>query len=452
MKSVVKNNRTFIICMIIWCFITLLRLFAHQPWFDESYDWLLAEKLSVVQLFEHLHIEGHTFVWFFLIMPFAKLNLFFPYSMYLINWLFCFFAIIILWKKAPFNNFLKILITFSFPFLTYYPIVARCYSIGIFLLFVLTAMFSEKTKHPIIYAWLIFICANTSVIATIGAFCFAIFLFYELIKQNKFKEFVHCSVVGLLFCILFYLQLFPINRVTLFDETMMGLNMDFFTNFCIFPPVINLFLLCIFLVSFTYFLIKDKKILLFLFIIYTLLLCLFHFCYFGSFWHWYFFYIYLIIAVWLGFNDIYLKSFSKRMITVLLCVLSFCFVLEYRINPYVYQSDSKIIANSMIKHKFCRVILFNNAFIASLPYLHNKNVEIYHYTNHLRGIKIKFEDVKKSLSKEKENYGYFYSDNCDEIQNLRNGMENIKFIFDEKIKNKVCVYKIVYNNSENVEK
>ena len=72
MKSVVKNNRTFIICMIIWCFITLLRLFAHQPWFDESYDWLLAEKLSVVQLFEHLHIEGHTFVWFFLIMPFAS--------------------------------------------------------------------------------------------------------------------------------------------------------------------------------------------------------------------------------------------------------------------------------------------------------------------------------------------------------------------------------------------
>ena len=112
-----------IFSIIFWCFITLVRVFHHSPWYDESHAWQIAHDLNVFELFKFMKAEGHTVLWFLCLMPFAKTNFMYPYSMQLLNWLFCFIAILILWLKSPFNNWVKFLITFSFPFLGMYSVI-----------------------------------------------------------------------------------------------------------------------------------------------------------------------------------------------------------------------------------------------------------------------------------------------------------------------------------------
>ena len=142
-----KNKETFIaiFCIIIYSLITLFKALTHTPWFDEAHAWTIAEQLSLPEVFNYVKDEGHFFLWQFILYPFAKMHLY-PYAMQFLNWLFCTAAIIIMWKKAPFHYVIKILITFSYPFFVCYSIIARCYSIGILLLFLLAALFNDKLK------------------------------------------------------------------------------------------------------------------------------------------------------------------------------------------------------------------------------------------------------------------------------------------------------------------
>ncbi len=127
-----KQNWVMIISLLLWVTVTLIRVFNHSPWYDEAHAWTIAQELNLIEIIRLMRIEGHTFIWYLLLMPFAKTNFMYPYSMLLLNWLFCFIAILILWLKSPFNNWIKFLISFSFPFLALYPVVARCYAIGIY--------------------------------------------------------------------------------------------------------------------------------------------------------------------------------------------------------------------------------------------------------------------------------------------------------------------------------
>ena len=144
---------TFIIVnkekILFWClFITYTIItFYHSilsgrvPNNDEAHAWLIAEHFNIFQILEIMNNEGHFLLWYLIIIPFAKFNLLQPVYMQFINWLFCLGAIYLLWTKSPFSTSLKIAITFSCPFLHVYPIYARCYSIGIFFLFLSASLY-----------------------------------------------------------------------------------------------------------------------------------------------------------------------------------------------------------------------------------------------------------------------------------------------------------------------
>ena len=172
------NNFLSRYCIFIFAVITFLIMFIHVPFWDETHAFEIA-RLKISEIFYLTRIEGHPILWYLIIKPFSNLKLY-PYSMYIINWLFCIGAIYALWKKAPFSPIAKTLITFSVPFLFYFGPIARNYSVGLLFLFLICAYHKKRFKHPYLYSIFIVLAANTSILVMIGAFYFGLLFLYDL--------------------------------------------------------------------------------------------------------------------------------------------------------------------------------------------------------------------------------------------------------------------------------
>lgn len=438
LNSIMKN-KVFIICLSLWCVITLLRLFTHQPWSDEAWAWILTKEFHFGNILETIHVEGHFFVWYLMLLPFAKLNIAYPYSMLIINWLCCFGAIIVLWKYSNFNNFLKFIICLSFPFLSYYPIVARCYSVGILLLFLLCALYKDKLKHPVIYSILIFFCANTSVMALIGAFFFGLIFAYELIKEKKPKDLKICSCIGAFTILVLLVQIIGVSKSTLNPDKIVGLDLQNLLTPFIFSEWINAILLLVFGVIFFKALYKDKRSLIFLAGTYSLLLYIFNCWYLGDFWHYYFFYFYLIIACWIFLYNENIDIKSKKNVIICLTIISSFLIFDYRYEPRVFNSQSKVLASYVKEHKSDRQIFINSVFAMVLPYIDYKNYDLT-IERKSENKDLTFDYIENLMNKEKDTY--LYINNCKEIKDLTKDNKIITFKEEKNILNAYCIYKI----------
>ena len=438
MNSIMKN-KTFVICIALWVIITLLRLFTHQPWADEAWAWILTKEIHFGNILETIHTEGHFFVWYLMLLPFAKLNIAYPYSMLIINWLCCLGAIFVLWKYSNFNNLLKVIISFSFPFLSYYPIVARCYSIGILLLFLLSALYKDKLKHPVIYSVLIFFCANTSVMALIGAFFFGLIFAYELFKEKNTKALQICSYIGAFTVLTLLIQIIGVNKSTLNPEMLRGLDIHSLLTPFIFSEWINAILLIVFGTVFFKSMYKNKKSLFFLAGTFLFLLYIFNFWYLGDFWHYYFFYFYLIIACWIFLSDENVETKSKKNILICLTVISAFLIFDYRYEPRVFNSGSKIVAGYVKEHKNDRQVFINSVYSMVLPYIDYKNYDLT-IKKQIENKDITFDFIENLINKDKNNY--LYMNNCNELKDLSKNGKVITFKKEKSILKTYCIYKI----------
>ena len=439
------KNITFWICILIWAFITLVRVIFHQPWFDESNAWEIARNMHFGNMFESVKYEGHFFVWYLLLMPFAKLNFGYPYSMTLLNWGFCFASILVLWQFAPFNNLTKALITFSFPFLACYPVVARCYSIGILPIFLLCVLYKNRLKYPIIYSLLVVFAMNTSIIAFLCSFLFGVFLLLDLFKQENKKDFKIClSIAGITF-LTTLIQILNFSTDKLPVAKAFGFNLPtMLSTFVLLNPLINAILLVIFAVGFCVCLFKDKRMFAYVILVFVSILTLFKVTYSGDFWHYYFLYVSLISACWVAFDENKINENCKNALTCLLCFLSFLLIFDFRNEISVYHSNSKEVANYVKEHKNDCSIFLNQIFFMTLPYLRDGktdyDIKIIDNSNGSYNIGLDFESIMYNLEPNKNNYIYINS--CAEIPNLIKGEKVMKFELDKNIKNLYCIYKV----------
>lgn len=449
------KNLTLWICILIWIFITLIRVCFHQPWFDESNAWEIARNLEFGNILDSVKYEGHFLIWYLLLMPFAKLNIGYPYSMLLINWVFCFASIVILWKYSPFNNFVKALITFSFPFLACYPVIARCYSIGILPIFLLCALYKNRLKYPVIYSLIIFFAMNTSIMAIFGASILGLYLIYDLYKNDDKKNFKICLTIAIMCILTTLVQVLNFDTAKLPLEKAFGLDLKtVLSTFVLLPQVINAILLIFFVIGFGIYLFKDKRAFGLAFVTFGALFGMFNFTYAGDFWHYYFLYVYLIVACWIALEQNYLTFNCKKILTILLGFLSLLLVFDFRNDISVYNSCSKDVANYIKSHKNDCSIFSNQIFFMTLPYLRDGktdyDIKLVDTSNGTYNIGFDFDMIemamanseqdKKEKKEKKENY--LYVNSCAEIPNLKKGNKTMYFIKDKNIKNLYCIYKI----------
>jgi len=434
MQNQKKLNVCVIFSIVLWGVITLIRIMHHSPWYDEAHAWLIAQELNIVEIIREMKVEGHTFLWYLVLMPFAKSNFMYPYSMLLLNWLFCFIAILILWLKSPFNNWIKFLISFSFPFLVVYPVLARCYAIGIMLLFSITAMEKDKLNHPNWYALLLILCANTSVMAIVGATVFGLIFIYDLLK-NKKKVLIPFTIMGL-GALLVLFQLLGSDTKAHIE---MPMNISFFSNLIISNIYINLILIAIIGLILTIFYVKNRVFPIFLVSSY-LVLFLMNCIFMGTIWNHFFYYIYFIISCWV-LKDNYKILKYDYVVSSLLIFISFLLIF-YRAGNYFY---SHIMTNNS---KYSASIIKNDNNLRGANFiLHNfEGYELYPY--------LKFLDIDfiNYCSDEKFNYDsktFYNSEYCNAL-NLQMKVDFYGDKFDKLLKDNKKNFVLEKENLNNI--
>ncbi len=192
-KTFLKKSLNIFI-LILYSIFTLILILHHEIWADEAQAWLVARDLDIFGIINHVRTEGHPLLWYFSIMPMAKLS-FSVLSMQIFNWAMVVAGVGIFLFKSPFNIYTKIAMILSSGILYWYPVMARSYGFIPILLFLTATIYEKRHERPFLYALLIILLSNTHVI--MFGFCCALALLFafESYKNKNKKSIISASAI-----------------------------------------------------------------------------------------------------------------------------------------------------------------------------------------------------------------------------------------------------------------
>ncbi|PYQ26775.1 MAG: hypothetical protein DMF56_22610 [Acidobacteria bacterium] len=157
------NRRFAVICLVVYCAVTLFVALHHEPWRDEADAWLVVRDMPLRNMIPHWTSNAGTpALWYLLLKPLALAGLPYMSEELLHVTLACIAAAVFLWR-APFTRLTKILLLASYPILYEYAIVARSYVLTVLLLWIAAALHRERERRPLLYALAIALLFNTNV-------------------------------------------------------------------------------------------------------------------------------------------------------------------------------------------------------------------------------------------------------------------------------------------------
>lgn len=156
MKSLKIRKETIVklIVLLIYLVINGIFLAGHEHWRDEANVWLVARDNNPFELIKEIRWQGHPCLWYFIVMPFAKLG--FPFeTISVLSYLFMTGVTCLFLFKAPFRFITKVICIFSPIFTYYYPVVARNYCVLVLVLLVLAYLYPKRNEKPVRYGLLL---------------------------------------------------------------------------------------------------------------------------------------------------------------------------------------------------------------------------------------------------------------------------------------------------------
>lgn len=395
MKTLLKYH-LYIIGFTTLIISAILLNWNCPPNYDEAHAWNIARHLSLTEIFTLSKTEGHPFFWFYVLMPIAKTNFLYPYSLYTLNLIFMLGAFYLLYKNAPFPTYLKYLITFSAPFLQLYIAFARSYSLGLLLLFALLSIYPNRHKKNLLYLSLLLLTANTNLICFLGALTLGILYFYENIKESIKNRTIttHTQQViltGLIELLLIIIQFYNYDTYTTkYTPTFNPLITNI--NKALFPLNTYTYLILIFFSLYIFYQNKKYASLFFLISTQSLLFIIFNNLYHGEIHLHNFFYIYLICAYWLGNIERAHLTLSKFFpIVTLATALIFNTSNQYKTADKNYlqqlQNSAQQINQLFPKKEQTIIVLEHFDGNIILPYLSNNITLINQTTSNFKTLK-----------------------------------------------------------------
>lgn len=168
---------------LLYCLLVLIGLMNHEFRTDEVRPWLIARELNLAELAAYLRVEFHPFGWYLLL---KILNWFHlpPESMKFVSGLFAFLAFGVLVFRSPFTRGQKTLMAINAYFLYQYGVMARPYTLELFILFLLSASYEKRKELRAYWVVLIFFL---SIIHVFGFFLAPLFLLRMLADAGTGK-------------------------------------------------------------------------------------------------------------------------------------------------------------------------------------------------------------------------------------------------------------------------
>lgn len=184
-----KNRKCVYSCVLLmYCALHLVMTLFHEPWYDEAEAWQIARCASIKDiLFTIPHYEGHPPLWHLILAIPAKLNLPYELSLSLISLLFSALAVALFLKYAPFPEWVKVFVPFTYFAFYQYSVIARPYCM-MMLAFVLMAItWQGRNTKPIEFVLsMAFLCLTSSYGIIIAGGISLVWLF-GIIKEDGTK-------------------------------------------------------------------------------------------------------------------------------------------------------------------------------------------------------------------------------------------------------------------------
>lgn len=412
-----KGNVLEILCILIWVLITFPSMLNHAPWFDEAHAWTIAKYINLTNWFEIAKVEGHTIIWWLLLKPFAKNDIAYPYSMSIINWIFCFLSVLVLQFKSPFNKLTKFIVIFSTMYINYFSYTARCYSVGLFALFLLMSVYSKRFQKPILFSFILIFALNTSIMAAVGALAITVLYMYDIFRNkiNTKNVLLSCGIIVIGYSLLI-LPLIGADS-SAYNPMVVSINhvRASFRNhiYC------AAFLIVVMYLNFFKKNISGKV---FYIVVFYALTIIFTFIYGGAFYHKFFYVIYLLIALWM------LDCDKKNVAYPVIIYFSLLILFNPKVPKYK-DNLSPIIATSINKiASYNSVIITKRSINTLIPYL-RKDLLIYDYCSQkkLTWQYVKIDNVDTCVQK---NYQQIENINIDNLIQKQTGPV---YIFDSSL-------------------
>lgn len=158
-------NRAFSVCLFLgYLFLNGLLFFFHEPWRDEANVWLIARELSPLELLREIKYQGHPCLWYFIVMPFAKIGLPFR-TIEALSFLVMAITAALFLRYGQINILAKAVCLFSPVFTYFYPVVARNYCLIALLLVILAWLFPQRNEKCVWYGLLLGLLVQADTIA-----------------------------------------------------------------------------------------------------------------------------------------------------------------------------------------------------------------------------------------------------------------------------------------------
>lgn len=165
-----------------------IMLAGHELWRDEANVWLFARDASPFQLLQEIKYQGHPCLWYFLVMPFAKMGLPFK-TISVLSFLIMAVAAGVFVYKAPFHPITKLVCLFSPMFSYYYSVVARNYCLIALILILLAYLYPKRNEKGMLYGLLLGLLVQADTIALAMAGLISCMWLWEcIIKSLKEKK------------------------------------------------------------------------------------------------------------------------------------------------------------------------------------------------------------------------------------------------------------------------
>jgi hypothetical protein len=173
------------------CFflVALFGMWHHEMWRDEHQAWLVARDASSVPgVFQNMRYEGNPALWHLFLFLITRVT-HNPVFMQAFHLLIATGFIFVFNRYAPLKIVYKILFTFGYFPLYEYAIISRSYGLGVLLLFIVCALYKNRTAHYLLIAIILALLSNVTVYSALISIGLAGVLFLDYIfYQTKEKK------------------------------------------------------------------------------------------------------------------------------------------------------------------------------------------------------------------------------------------------------------------------